>query len=69
MCEWSASPMGEKFELPRPQDYAGERQRLETLAAAARAEGKEVVMVMGVGFVGSVMAAITADTVDPGRYL
>ena len=34
------------------------------LAAAARAEGKEVVVVMGVGFVGSVMAAIIADTVD-----
>ena len=30
----------------------------------ARSEGKEVVVVMGVGFVGAVMAAIIADTVD-----
>ncbi len=38
--------------------------RLEKLAGAARDEGKEVVVVMGVGFVGAVMAAIIADTVD-----
>ncbi|HBO43861.1 MAG TPA: GDP-mannose dehydrogenase, partial [Planctomycetaceae bacterium] len=38
--------------------------RLESLAERARAEGKEVVVVMGVGFVGAVMAAIIADTVD-----
>ena len=34
------------------------------LAEAARGEGKEIVVVMGVGFVGAVMAAIIADTVD-----
>ena len=38
--------------------------RLERLAEQARREGKEVVVVMGVGFVGAVMAAIIADTVD-----
>ena len=64
MSEWSVSPAGEKVELPKSVDYAGELQRLETLAGAARAEGKEIVVVMGVGFVGSVMAAIIADTVD-----
>jgi len=64
MSEYSVSPAGEKFELPKSSDYAGELQRLEALTRAARAEGKEIVVVMGVGFVGAVMAAIIADTVD-----
>jgi UDP-N-acetyl-D-glucosamine dehydrogenase len=64
MSEYSVSPSGEKFALPQPGDYAAEFQRLEQLTQAARAEGKEVVVVMGVGFVGAVMAAIIADTVD-----
>ncbi len=64
MSEYSVSPTGEKFELPKAADYAAELQRLEMLVKAARAEGKEIVVVMGVGFVGSVMAAIIADTVD-----
>ena len=38
--------------------------RLEGLVRQARGEGKEIVVVMGVGFVGAVMAAIIADTVD-----
>ncbi len=64
MSKYSASPTGEKFELPTPDQYAGEFERIKTLAEAARNEGKEVVVVMGVGFVGAVMAAIIADTVD-----
>jgi nucleotide sugar dehydrogenase len=64
MSEYSISPTGEKFELPKPQEYAAEFQRIERLARQARAEGKEVVVVMGVGFVGAVMAAIVGDTVD-----
>jgi hypothetical protein len=64
MAEKSVSPAGEAFPLPDRQEYAAEMQRLEGLAKAARAQGKEVVVVMGVGFVGAVMAAIVADTVD-----
>jgi UDP-N-acetyl-D-glucosamine dehydrogenase len=64
MSEYSVSPTGEKFELPQSGEYAAELQRLEALTAAARAEGKEIVVVMGVGFVGAVMAAIIADTLD-----
>jgi UDP-N-acetyl-D-glucosamine dehydrogenase len=64
MSEYSVNPAGEKFELPKPEEYAAEYQRIDRLAQAARAEGKEVVVVMGVGFVGAVMAAIIADTVD-----
>ena len=62
--EVSISPTGEKFPLPAKEEYAGEYARLEKLAGAARKDGKEVVVVMGVGFVGAVMAAIVADTVD-----
>ena len=62
--QYSLSPAGEQFPLPEPEDYAVEMTRLEAAASAARAEGKEVVVVMGVGFVGAVMAAIVADAVD-----
>ncbi len=64
MVEYSLSPSGEKFPLPTQEDYAAEVQRLERLAAEARKEGKEVVVVMGLGFVGAVMAAIVADATD-----
>jgi UDP-N-acetyl-D-glucosamine dehydrogenase len=64
MAELSVSPAGEQFPLPNRHEYVAEMTRVEGLAKAARAEGKEVVVVMGVGFVGAVMAAIVADTVD-----
>lgn len=65
MAEFSISPAGERFELPGPGRYAAEYKRLAKLAGEARAKGQEVVVVMGVGFVGAVMAGIIADTVDP----
>jgi UDP-N-acetyl-D-glucosamine dehydrogenase len=61
----SLSPQGEKFPLPTAPDYPAEYERLKRLATEARAGGKEVVVVMGVGFVGAVMAATVADTRDP----
>ena len=64
MTEYSLSPSGEKVRLPEKEDYATEYQRLERLAAQARGEGLEVVVVMGLGFVGAVMAAIVADSTD-----
>jgi nucleotide sugar dehydrogenase len=63
MPEYSISPTGERFALPTQEDYAFEYRRLQELTAAARKDGKEVVVVMGLGFVGAVMAAIVADTV------
>jgi nucleotide sugar dehydrogenase len=62
MSDVSTSPSGEQFPLPGPDDYAGEFARLKSLTDQARADGKEIVVVMGVGFVGAVMAAIVADT-------
>ena len=64
MSDYSVSPEGEKFAVPEKGEYAGEFKRIESLAKAARSEGKEIVIVMGVGFVGAVMAAIIADAVD-----
>ncbi|HOW31275.1 MAG TPA: UDP binding domain-containing protein [Bacteroidales bacterium] len=61
---YSSSPAGEKFALPLKEEYAAEYEKLSRLTAHARSEGKEIVVVMGVGFVGAVMAAIIADTVD-----
>lgn len=64
MPEYSVNPAGESFPLPEPGEYDAEFARLERLAGEARDRGQEVVVVMGVGFVGAVMAAIVADTAD-----
>jgi len=60
----SVSPSGEEFPIPEESEYAAELARLTKLVDRARSEDKEIVVVMGVGFVGAVMAAIVADTVD-----
>jgi len=65
MAEYSVSPAGERFAIPDKKQYAKELQRIKRLVKAARADGQEIVVVMGVGFVGAVMAAIVADTKDP----
>lgn len=64
MTDYAVSPSGEQFSLPTPEDDEAEMRRLEALAAEARQKGMEVVVVMGLGFVGAVMAAIVADTTD-----
>lgn len=64
MTKYSISPAGEKFAIPEQSEYETEFKRIELLVDSAKADGKEIVVVMGVGFVGAVMAAIIADTVD-----
>ena len=61
---YSVTPMGEKFALPQAEEYAQELERIEKLVQKAKAKGQEIVVVMGVGFVGAVMAAIVADAKD-----
>lgn len=61
---YSAGPNGEKFPIPPQDDYSKELKRIEKLVNQARKEKKEIVVVMGLGFVGAVMAAIVADTKD-----
>src|ERR1051326_5193674 len=62
--QYSISPTGEKFPLPNPSQFKSEFTRLKKLAAAQRREGREIVVVVGVGFVGAVMAAVIADATD-----
>ncbi|MGZ3523770.1 MAG: nucleotide sugar dehydrogenase [Thermodesulfobacteriota bacterium] len=64
MAEYSTSPTGEKFTLPTPEDYSKEFERLKRLVDDRRARGLEIVVVMGLGFVGAVMAAVVADAKD-----
>jgi nucleotide sugar dehydrogenase len=61
---YSISPDGEKFKLPDEEDYREEFQRLKDLVSQQRQEGREIVVVQGLGFVGAVMAAVVADTDD-----
>jgi UDP-N-acetyl-D-glucosamine dehydrogenase len=56
--EYSISPEGEKFKLPEQEDYREEFERLSGLASREREEGREIVVVMGLGFVGAVMAGL-----------
>lgn len=65
--KYSISPSGEKFPLPEKEDYAIEMQRLTALTGEARARGQEIVVVMGAGFVGAVMAAVVAST--PSKFV
>ena len=61
---YSITPWGEKFQIPLESEYQAELEKVELLVNEAKADGKEIVVVMGVGFVGAVMAAIVADTKD-----
>ena len=71
--EFSISPQGEEFPLPTERDYDREFQRLEQLADEHRNQGREIVVVVGMGFVGAVMAAVIADSTDaagnPGKFV
>lgn len=60
----SVNPDGIEYLLPKKEDYAQEFKRVSESVRAARNNGQEIVVVMGVGFVGAVMAAIIADSVD-----
>jgi UDP-N-acetyl-D-glucosamine dehydrogenase len=62
--EYSIAPSGERFPLPTTDDWEIENDRLRTIVGEQRALGREIVVVMGVGFVGVVMAGVIADAVD-----
>ena len=62
--DYSLAPTGEKFPLPSPKAAKAEWERLKTLTKKQKAKGREIVVVMGVGFVGAVMAAVIADSTD-----
>ena len=62
--EYSISPDGKKYQLPAAQDYNIEFDRLKRLVDEQRSMGREIVVVLGLGFVGAVMAAVVADSTD-----
>ena len=62
--EYSVSPDGKKFPLPSEKEYKQEFKRLKAEVTKHKRQQREIVVVMGVGFVGAAMAAVVADTVD-----
>jgi UDP-N-acetyl-D-glucosamine dehydrogenase len=50
--------------LPNREEYTKESESLKELVQYHRSLGREIVVVMGLGFVGAVMAAVIADAVD-----
>jgi UDP-N-acetyl-D-glucosamine dehydrogenase len=61
----SVCPAGKEYPLPQPEEYDRELERIRQMVQQQRSLGREIVLVMGVGFVGAVMAGVIADTVDP----
>jgi len=61
---YSTCPSGEKFPLPSQAEYASEFDTVKKAVDEQRSKGREIAVVMGVGFVGSVMAGVVADAVD-----
>ena len=57
----SICPAGEKFSLPKDGDYENEFKKMQKLVEEQRLKNREIVVVMGVGFVGSVMAGVVAS--------
>ena len=55
-------PRGRGVSLPIEDDYATEFKKLQKIVRDQRLMGREIVVVMGLGFVGVVMAAVVADT-------
>jgi nucleotide sugar dehydrogenase len=60
----SVSPAGESFFLPGEEDFSRENKKLRKIVEEQHSIGREIVVVMGVGFVGAVMAAIVADSTN-----
>lgn len=60
----SVCPSGKAYPLPEQADYPVEFRRLQDIVTRQRQMGREIVVVMGVGFVGAVMAGVIADSVD-----
>jgi hypothetical protein len=53
MEEYSISPSGEHFRLPSKQDGLNEFEHLKRVVNSHRALVREIVVVMGLGFVGA----------------
>ncbi len=61
---YSTCPSGEVFPIPNKEDEEAELERVRKIVEQHRRLGREIVVVMGVGFVGAVMAGVVADSVN-----
>ena len=64
MTAYSVNPPAKSFRFPPRPIMRRNSRGFRRWSIRPASEGKEIVVVMGVGFVGAVMAAIIADTVD-----
>ncbi len=62
--QYSLAPNGNRFVLPVREEYPAEFTRIKNLVIEQRALGREIVVVLGLGFVGAVMAAVIANAED-----
>ena len=64
MLNVSLSPDGKEYPLPTPEESAKEREILKQITDEQRKQGRKIVAVQGMGFVGCVMATVVADAED-----
>ncbi len=60
----SVAPDGTVFSFPTPEEDKVEFDKLKKISEDERKRGRKIVVVQGLGFVGSVMAAVVADAED-----
>jgi nucleotide sugar dehydrogenase len=64
---YSVSPDHEEFELPDQEATLNEIKEIRNISSHQRGLRKKIIAIQGLGFVGSVMAAIVADCEIDGR--
>ncbi|MBC8525691.1 MAG: nucleotide sugar dehydrogenase [Candidatus Cloacimonetes bacterium] len=60
----SIAPDGREFAFPTPEQNREEIKKLQKITEEQRKLGRKIVVVQGMGFVGSVMATVVADAED-----
>jgi len=60
----SVAPDGTVFSFPTPEEDKVEFDKLKKISEDERKKGRKIAVVQGMGFVGSVMAAVVADAED-----
>lgn len=67
MEQYSIAPDNQKYPLPTEDDHKQEFKRIKTIVEEQKNLEREIVVVIGLGFVGSVMAAVVADSENKDR--
>lgn len=60
----SVAPDGTVYQFPTEEESVQELKTLQSISEEERKKGRKIVVVQGMGFVGSVMAAVVADAED-----